>query len=162
MTMFAPSDQTCISVSTAHGGCGSPHIRGTDETGQPVQPWALTCAACEPYLERTDGRWSKTVDGIRETFDETLAREAWETRGIKDRDALLAVAMARMAGVSQSQIPPTVQRMISGLQPHIPVAGEMICPKGHANVPGGRYCAHCGAQMSAPAPSAALTAGQAG
>jgi hypothetical protein len=161
MTMFAPSDISEINVSTAHGGCGQRHARGTDETGQPVQPWGITCPSCETFLA-SEGRFSKTVDGIKETFDETLAREAWETKGIKDRDALLAVAMARMAGVSQSQIPPTVQRMISGLQPHIPVAGEMICPKGHTNVPGGRYCSACGAQMSAPAPSVALTAGQAG
>jgi len=160
MTMYAPSDMDQINVSPAHGGCGTPHRRETGPDGLRVQPWAVTCPGkCEVFLE-SDGRWSKTVEEIQETYDETRARERYELKGVKDRDALLAVAVARMAGIDASQIPPAVQRMISGLQPHIPVAGEMVCPRGHANVPGGRYCAQCGAQMSAPVPAASLPAGQ--
>jgi hypothetical protein len=60
------------------------------------------------------------------------------------------VAMARMSGLSQSEIPPTVQKMISGLAPHIP--GQTVCSRGHENVPGGRFCSSCGVQMSAPVP----------
>jgi hypothetical protein len=41
------------------------------------------------FLE-SDGRWSKTVEDIKETFDEVKARERYELKGVKDRDALPA------------------------------------------------------------------------
>jgi hypothetical protein len=100
------------------------------------------------------------VQDIVPTFDETRARERWGAQGSRDKDALLMVAMARMSGLSQSEIPPTVQKMISGLAPHIP--GQTVCSRGHENVPGCRFCSSCGVQMSAPVPAASLPAGKAG
>jgi hypothetical protein len=158
MTMFAPSDIQEITVSEAHGGCGRPHRRDVDNHGDPVHPWGVTCQ-CEEFL-RTDPRWSPDIAGIVPTFDEEKARERWELQGSKDKDAMPMVAMSRMAGLSLSEIPPTVQRMISGLAPHIP--GQTVCPAGHGNVPGGRYCSACGKPMSAAAPAAQLPPGEAG
>jgi hypothetical protein len=98
--------------------------------------------------------------GVGETFDERKAREHYETRGVRSRDALLAVAMARMAGVTD--IPPAVQRMLGAIPPHVNVSGQLLCPSGHASsVPGQKFCGECGQPLSAPATKAAITSGAA-
>jgi hypothetical protein len=158
MTYYAMSSITSITVGAGHGGCGRSHDRPAGADGQPLHPWALTCAACETYLA-TDPQWAKTIAEIVPTHDEARAREAFELQGSKDKDALLMVALARMAGLDRAQVPPTIQRMISGLAPHIP--GQVVCGQGHPNAPGSRFCSQCGSQMSAPVSAASLPAGQA-
>ena len=147
MTMYAPSDLQQISVGPGHGGCGETHLRDGD-------PWGVDCPQCEDYL-RADGRWSPTVRGIPETYDQKLDREHYEKAGIQARDSLLAIAMARMSGIGNDQIPPVLQKMLTGTPAHVP--GVTVCPSGHDNTPGNRYCGQCGTAMTVTAAKGELT-----
>ena len=156
MTIFARSDLAYAFVSEAHGGCGSPHSRPV-VNGAPVQPWALDCEPCANHL-RHDQHWSPTAVEIPETHDETKARENFEKRGAKDKDAILTLALARLAGIESSELPESLTRMISGVPAHIP--GQMVCPSGHGNPPGKAFCGDCGAPMHGTPAQAALPAAQ--
>lgn len=150
MTIYAQSDLMSVKVGPGHGGCGQVHERERDAGGYPVQPWALTCdAGCEDFLRASDDRWSTTLHGITETYDEKASRDHYEKAGVQARDSLLAIAMARMAGIGSDQIPPALQKMLTGLPAHVP--GVTVCPKGHDNTPGNRFCGQCGSPMRAPA-----------
>lgn len=146
--MYAASSLACTCISKAHGGCGEPHSRPV-ENGAPAKIWALTCSGgCETHL-RTDPMWSATLSEIPETYDEKLAREDFDKRGAFDRDAVMAMAMAKLAGV---ELPETMRRPLTGLPQHIPVAtGQVECSAGHPNEPGMKFCGECGTPMRAPA-----------
>lgn len=156
--IFPPSDFVAVTIPADGGrGCGAEHRRPAGADGRPVQPWALSCAGgCEDWLLAHDGRWAHQVEDIPETYDETRARERFEVRGARDRDALVALAMARMAGVGQDEIPPSVARVLSGLPAHVP--GVVVCGSGHDNRPGSRFCSACGEPLSRPAAAAAIGA----
>ena len=93
---------------------------------------------------------------VPETHDETKARENFEKRGAKDKDAILTLALARLAGIESSELPESLTRMISGVPAHVP--GQMVCPSGHANPPGKAFCGDCGAPMHGSPAQAALPA----
>jgi SAP domain len=156
MALWARSDLASVSVSAAHGGCGEVHVRPAPG-GNPVQLWKLDCEACADYL-RSDAHWSVTSSEIPETHDEKVAREDFERRGAKDKDAIMTLAIAKIAGIDPSQLPESLTRMISGQPLHIPVQGQMECPSGHAQRAGQKFCGECGAPMSAPVTKAALDA----
>ena len=163
MTVYAPSDFTEVTIPAEGGrGCGLTHRRETGPDGRPVHPFGITCAPCEAYLRATDNRWSPTVAGIVETFDEKLSREQWALKGSQDRDATLTAAIARLAGFGPHELPESVRKMIAGVPPHVPVAGQMVCSGcGNGQVPGHRFCGDCGKPMSSPVPAASLLAGAA-
>ncbi len=148
MTMYSRSDEQWKNISPAHGGCGAIHARPKGPDGEPVKMWALTCpGGCEDFL-RTDPNWSATISEIPETPDEIKGREDFEKRGAKDRDQVMALAMAKLAGVD---LPETMLRPISGLSPHIPaIAGFLVCQQGHDCEPGSKFCAECGSAMRQP------------
>lgn len=153
MSLWARSDLASVSVSaTAHGGCGEIHVRPAPG-GKPVQPWKLDCPACEDHL-RHDSHWSVTASEIAETHDEKVAREDFEKRGAKDKDAVLTLALARLAGIGPGELPESLTRMISGAPLHIPVQGQLECPQGHGQPPGQKFCGECGSPMSGPAAKA--------
>ena len=158
MVMFARSDVCAVNISEAHGGCGTPggHRRPV-EHGAPAKMWALDCPPCEDHL-RHDGHWSPTSVEVPETHDETKARENFEKRGAKDKDAILTLALARLAGIESSELPESLTRMISGVPAHVP--GQMVCAAGHANAPGKAFCGDCGAPMHGTPAQAALPAAQ--
>jgi hypothetical protein len=121
-----------------------------------VSVWKLDCnGGCEDHL-RHDQHWAITASEIPETHDETRAREDFERRGAKDKDAVLTLALARLAGIDAAELPESLTRMISGVPAHVPVAGKMVCPQGHENAPGQKFCGECGAPMSSPAAKAAI------
>jgi hypothetical protein len=117
VTVYAPSDFKSVNIPA---GCGHEHTREIGPDGYPVSPWAVTCPDCEAWLLTHDDRWVTAPEDVRETFDERKSRERFESRGLAERDALMALAMARMAGVSQAEIPPSVSKMLSGLPAHLP------------------------------------------
>ncbi len=137
MTLYSRSDLASVSVSpSAHGGCGSTHVRPAPG-GKPDDLWKLDCFSCEDHL-RHDPHWSATLSEIPETYDESKAREDFDKRGAKDRDNVLALALARLAGV---ELPETLRRPITGnMQP----AALILCPDGHGNPPGQKFCGECG------------------
>lgn len=159
MTVYAPSDFKSVTVPAddAHAGCGVAHERPQGPDGRPAQVWALTCPGCEAHLLATDSRWVIAVEDIPPTYDERKAEERFTKRGIKDRDALLALAAARMAGVPQSEIPASLTSMLSGLPSHVP--GVIVCGAGHDNTPGSRFCRSCGDPLSRPATAGAIESG---
>ena len=152
--IYARSDIASVAVGEGHGGCGQVHEKPPGHDG----PWGVDCPACSEYL-KGDALWSQTAEEIPETYDEKRSRERFLERGKSDQDAITALAMARMAGLSPAEIPDTIQKMIAGVRARIP--GETLCPKGsHPNTPGSRYCRECGTAMQVPAPAAQLPAGQ--
>jgi hypothetical protein len=142
------------------GGCGEPHRRPLDESGWPVQPWALTCADCEPHL-RGDQLWSASVHEIPPTHDEVKQQERFAIEGPKQQAALLTAALARLSGLG-NQIPPSLQRQMEGLKAHIPLPGQLVCRECSAASPAGqRFCGACGAGLSVPVAAAAIKSGPA-
>jgi hypothetical protein len=152
MSVWARSDLASVSVSAAHGGCGEVHTRPAPG-GIPVQPWRLDCETCANYL-RSDAHWSATSAEIPETHDEGKTREDFQKRGAHDKDAIMTLALARLAGIPTSELPESLTRMISGRPAHIP--GVLECPAGHGNPAGQKFCGQCGAPMSGPVPQASL------
>ena len=153
MTLFARSDLASVTVSAAHGGCTQVHVRPAPG-GNPAPVWKLDCAPCEAHL-RSDPLWSPTLSEVPETPDEENAREDFQKRGAIDRDQVMALAMAKLAGV---ELPDTMRRPISGLAPHVPtIIGEIECTAGHPNEPGSKFCSECGSPMRDAALLTALT-----
>jgi hypothetical protein len=149
MTVYSRSDVQMENVSPAHGGCGSPHLRPQGSDGSAVRLWALSCPnGCENYL-RTDKNWATTEADIPETPDEVKGREDFAKRGATDRDNVLAIAMAKLAGV---ELPQTIRQAISGASPeiHAAIAGKMVCENGHDAEPGSKFCQECGGRMRQP------------
>jgi hypothetical protein len=97
---------------------------------------------------------------LPETFDETKSREDFERRGAKDKDAIMTLAIARLAGVDPGELPDSLTRMISGAKAHLPQTVD--CPDGHPNVPDQKFCGECGKPVRGtpplppPAPADAL------
>jgi hypothetical protein len=151
MTVYARNDLAAVTISEAHGGCNQAHARPAPG-GVPAATWELHCDKCEDFL-RHDPLWSVTSVEIPETYDETKARENFEKRGAKDKDAILTLALARLAGIGQDELPESLTRMISGVPAHVPA--EMECPQGHGQPAGRKFCAECGSPMhGAPAAAA--------
>ena len=156
MPLYARSDLVSVHVSPAHGGCQEGTHRRPVEHGAPAKIWRLDCPDCENFL-RSDPLWSTTVSEIPETHDERIAREDFEKRGAKDKDAIMTLALARLAGVDPALLPDSLTRMISGAQAHIPQT--VACPAGHLNPLDQRFCGQCGQKVGSPAlPAAAAPA----
>ena len=143
MSLWARSDLASVSVSAAHGGCGVVHTRPAPG-GKPAELWELDCHPCSDYL-RHDPLWSTTLSEIPETHDEKNAREDFDKRGARDKDQVLAMALAKLAGV---ELPESLLRPITGNMPK--AIALMECPAGHPGKPGSKFCATCGAAMQQP------------
>ena len=160
MTLYATSNLVAATVPAENGGCGVEHRRPVI-SGAPQNPWSLSCPPCEDFLRKHNSdQWSVTMSEIPETYDEKLAREDFDKRGAKDKDAILTLALARLAGIDSSELPESLTRMISGAPLHVPVAGKMVCPQGHDSPAGMKFCGQCGSPMSSPVTKAALDAPQ--
>lgn len=153
ISLYARADLASTTVSAAHGGCGQIHTRPAPG-GNPVAVWKLDCPQCETHL-RNDPLWSATVSEIPETPDEKLTREDWEKRGLKDRDNVLALALAKLAGVDM----PETLRMPELAAHAQAIAGKMVCEAGHDCDPGSRFCPECGAAVRRTIPAAACPQG---
>ena len=158
MTLYPPSNWVESTVPAEAGGCGQTHRRPY-VSGAPVHPYGLECPPCEDFLRKNmPGQWSATISEIPETYDETKAREDFDRRGAKDKDALMTLIMARAVGIDPSQLPESLTRMVSGKPLHVP--GQLECPQGHAQPAGQKFCGECGSPMSSPAAKAALNGPQ--
>ena len=109
----------------------------------PGRLWKFSdCPRCEDFL-RHDPLWAVTVAEIPETHDEKKAREDFDKRGARDKDAILALALAKLAGIEN--LPDSLTRMVSGAPLHVP--GQMECPSGHVQPSGMKFCGECGSPM---------------
>ena len=149
---FALSDVMGVNIGVESGGCGTQggHSRPVIN-GAPVRLWKLDCGPCSTAL-KDDPLWSTTEADIPETPDETKGREDFAKRGATDRDNVLAVALAKLAGV---ELPQTIRQAIHGASPeiHATIAGKLICAEGHDAEPGSRFCQECGSPVRQPAAS---------
>lgn len=143
---FARSDLAYVFISQAHGGCGQPHSRPVVQ-GAPANVWEVTCPQCSDHL-RNDALWSDTISDIPETHDEQKAREDFEKRGAKDKDAILTLALAKLAGVDPDLLPASLTQMVSGAKAHVPQT--MDCSQGHPNALDASFCSQCGERIYAP------------
>lgn len=142
MALYARSDISSVGISAdGHGGCGQAHSRPVTN-GAPARVWMLECVLCEQHL-RHDPLWSTTLSEIPETHDERLAREDFDKRGAMDKDALMAAALARLTGL---ELPDTLAAKMSGVRPSI-TAGAVLCPAGHVNRAGAKFCTECGSPV---------------
>ena len=152
MTVYSRSDVDMENVSVdGHGGCGSVHVRPRGSDGSRAHLWELTCPNCEGYLKTTP-TWATTPADVPETPDETKGREDFAKRGATDRDNVLALAMAKLAGV---ELPQTLRQAISGASPAVmAISGKLVCEAGHDAEPGSKFCQECGRPMRAPSAAA--------
>ena len=156
MTLYATSNLVAATVPVVNGGCGTEHRRPVIN-GAPQHPWGLACPPCEDFLRKNNAdQWSATLSEIPETYDEKLAREDFEKRGARDKDALMTLIMAKAVGIDPSQLPDSLTRMVTGIPLHIPVQGQLECVNGHPSPAGKKFCGDCGAPMSSPVTAAAL------
>ena len=117
--IYAPADFVAVTVpADDRGGCGEQHRRPDG-----AHTWALSCEACEPWLMQTDSRWVRTAAEIPETYDQRKSRETLAIRGTQDRDDILTIALAKLAGLD---LPPSLAGAPSRLAIGT-LAGKMAC-----------------------------------
>lgn len=160
MALFARSDLAYLNVPAEIGGCGLPHSRPVEQ-GAPAKVWDLGCPPCEDVKRRqNDPHWSATPEDVPLTFDQERAREKAEKSGKLDRENQLAAAIIELGKLGS--LPEALGRILApalgAAQVPSTLAGQMVCPSGHGNPPGQKFCGDCGQPMSQPAARAAITA----
>jgi hypothetical protein len=157
--MYARSDVRTVNIGPGHHSCGQVHERPVNEAGEPVQLWALSCpGGCEEFL-RTDPCWSATLHEVPESPDEQKAREGANRHGKQAQEQIVALALAKLAGIDTASLPGSMTRSALGAAP---VAGMVSCPACAAvQSSGANYCGSCGSAMRSAVPAAAIPAGTA-
>lgn len=165
MTAFSSSDIQSISIPGEAGGCGMEHSRNGSRI------FAVDCPQCEGVIlghtrpkvcKWTPDRgyqyhqldpwpgWAAALQDIPLTFDEQLERDRMKQTGQTELERLQAMAMAAQLGIP---VPQALAASLGGIQALDQLKSEpqVICPDGHSNRPGARFCDLCGASMQAPA-----------
>lgn len=138
MTVYARSDIAAVTVGRSHGGCGVVHSRPV-VNGAPARTWGLTCPPCEAHLTH-DPAWSGTLADVPSTPDEDLARESAVKKTISSRDDIMALALAKIAGLP-------VAEYLTGMVGKAVDSGTVLCNRGHENFPQSKFCGECGAPL---------------
>ena len=159
MPLFARSDLAYLNVPAESGGCGEPHSRPVTQ-GAPARVWRLDCEpCCDVKRSQNDPHWSSTDAEIPLTYDEDRAREKAEKSGKLDRENQLAAAIIELGKLGQ--LPEALARALAPALPSVAaLAGELVCPSGHAQPAGMKFCGECGAAMHGTVATAALPAAQ--
>lgn len=142
MPVYARSDVMYVTVGRKHGGCGESHARPV-VNGAPTRTWKLDCPQCQAHLAH-DPLWSGTMADVPSTPDEDLARDNAEKSTARSREDIMALALAKIAGLP-------VAEFLGGMIGQAADTGTVSCPDGHENFPTSKFCAECGAKMSADA-----------
>jgi hypothetical protein len=165
MTAYSASDHESVCISPAQGGCGETHSRNG------ARIFAVDCPKCQGVIlghtrakvcKWTKERgyqyhqldpwpgWASSITDIPLTYDELLERERMKQDGKTEMERLSAAAMAYQLGIP---IPQALQASLGGVRAFDDLKGEpqVICPEGHSNRPGARFCDLCGASMKVTA-----------
>jgi hypothetical protein len=137
---FGRSDIMSVSVSAVHGGCGSVHRRPFIN-GSPAETWELNCPQCAEYLE-TDPLWASNLADVPPTYDEKRGEESANFTFTKNRDDILTMALAKIAGLDTGDL-------MSRIKAQGAAHSLVKCPAGHDNFTGTKFCGECGAALSA-------------
>jgi hypothetical protein len=155
MTVYARSDVAAVTISAAHGGCGSVHSRPV-VAGAPARIWSLTCHdGCEDVLRR-DSLWAATPNTIPETPDETAIREDSEKRGQIEQAQTTTAALQDLAKLGDlPQVLSQFMAYVSGQQPQLTNDDStvLLCKHGHRNVSSASFCTDCGTSLKDPVSS---------
>jgi hypothetical protein len=93
---------------------------------------------------RSDAHWSTSISKIPETYDEKIDREDFAERGQLDERRLMAMALAKLTGIS---LPET----LTGMAPGGLLQGELECAEGHPCRAGSKFCPECGSPVRSDA-----------
>jgi hypothetical protein len=135
---FGRSDIMSVSVSAVHGGCGSVHRRPFIN-GSPAETWELNCPQCAGYLE-TDPLWANNLADVPPTYDEKRGEESANFTFTKNRDDILTMALAKIAGLDTGDL-------MSRIKAQGAAHSLVKCPAGHDNFTGTKFCGECGARI---------------
>lgn len=172
LSLYARSDLMSVSIPVTNGGCGATHTRPVTR-GAPDPEWKLTCPDCEAYLRGTrkqkilkttqgdaklgipsrqehvadaDPHWSSTPETVPLTPDEVRVDSVRKEKGQLQLQQMQAMAAIRGLGID---VPKDAMWLLEKTLPGAVVHGSMICPNGHDNTSGAKFCAECGVSMSA-------------
>jgi hypothetical protein len=171
MSLYARSDLMSVSIPVTSGGCGESHSRPVVK-GAPAREWELNCTSCEAYLkgarkpqilkttpgdpklgipakqERVadcDPHWSSTPESVPLTPDEQSTNATRTERATHQIQMIQALAALRAAG---TDIPFETEWMMKRELPSAYLRGTTVCPTGHDNASGAKFCAECGISMT--------------
>ena len=171
MTIYSRSDRTTVG---AVPGCDLGHVLDVNPaTGSR----SLTCPAHEAYY-RGDGKpkilkyitdpktgqvirqeriaqvepgWSTTPDTVPLTPDEERTRGLKLEKGENQLRALEALLALKSGGIDLSSRPEVLFYLQQSGLPQDILQGKTVCVNGHDSPAGAKFCADCGASMSARA-----------
>ena len=135
---FARRDIISTTISATDGGCGQTHRRPFIN-GSPAEVWELNCPQCQAYLT-TDPLWSGNLADVPLTYDEKRQEESTNFTFNKNRDDILTMALAKIAGLDTGDL-------MSRIKAQGANNALVKCPAGHDNFNGTKFCGECGAQM---------------
>lgn len=161
---YCSSDIQSIAISAGQGGCGELHARN----GAAI--FKLECEPCAQAVLGTNRPrkwgwtaergyhqgvpdvwpgWASTVQDIPATFDEELARDRTKRDGQTELERLQAMSMAATLGIP---VPQALATSLGGIRALEDLKDEpqTLCPDGHSNRPGARFCDLCGISMQVP------------
>ena len=139
MPVFARSDVMCVTVSRAHGGCGEIHRRPfIGDTA--AKSWQLDCPQCQGHLTN-DPLWSGNLGSVPATPDEDRAVETSNVLFTRNRDDIMTMALARLAGLPAGDLLHAIPGQSGG-------HSLVRCPDGHDNFPGVKFCGECGTRIA--------------
>jgi len=166
---YSASDIGAVSISPAQGGCGETHSRDG------ARIFRVDCEKCSAViLGHTRPRtcmwtkergyvygqldpwpgWASSVQDVPLTFDEQLERDRMKATGQTELERLQAMAMAAQLGIP---VPQALAASLGGVRALEAMKDhpQTLCPDGHGNRPGARFCDLCGASMQVAAVSVA-------
>ena len=171
MTLYARNDLQLVSIPSSSGGCGNSHSRPV-RNGAPDKTFRLDCPPCESYLrgdrkakilkttpgdpklqipakqERVadcDPHWSSTPESVPLTPDELKTNSTRTERATSQIQMIQALAALRSAGVD---VPFETQWLMDRELPSQLIKGTTLCPTGHDNAAGVKFCGECGLSMT--------------
>jgi SAP domain len=170
VTLYARSDLMSVSVPVTSGGCGKSHNRPVVK-GVPSREFRLDCPGCEAFLKgggrqvlttipgdkengiapsqkrvaAMDPCWGSSPEAVPETPDEQQYTRKRNKLGAEELEWIRAIAAAKQAGLD---IPDAAREMLQRRLPGFgTVQGEIVCPQGHFNAAGVKFCGECGSRM---------------
>jgi len=174
VVLYARRDVCSVSIPVTSGGCGETHSRPV-RNGAPSEEFKLTCPTCEGYLKgdrkpkvlRTipgnkeagiparqervsdaDPMWSSTPDTVPLTPDEIQVNHVIKERGEQQLKALESLIALKSAGIDVTTRPDVLFFLQkSGLNDAV-IHGSVVCPLGHDNTAGVKFCGECGVSMN--------------
>lgn len=168
-TLYSRSDVMSVSVPATSGGCGRTHSRPVRH-GAPDKIFQLDCLPCEAYLKGAtkpqvlrydldpqthvvlnqqrvadaDPHWASSPYAVPETPDEKKSHKRQIETGKEQLAMIQALTAAKASGI---EIPEAAMFALQHALPSSFLQGHTVCPNGHDNTPGAKFCSECAVKM---------------